>query len=344
MKINSDRQQIDPVNKIEDLLEIILLTYNRSSFLVSTLKQLQDSPFAPCRITVLDNCSTDDTRDVCLKASELFANLHIVTHRVNIGGNANYLRAVEISESLYTWVLCDDDTLHFSDCDDLLQTLATGSFDLLEVGSTARQAWEAGSATTTQEALKRGSQYFLGLSFMPAVIFKTALFDADCIAVGYNLIQSWYPHFALLNKALKINSPIYFAKNPLVVRNNVNESTFSPLSWYANWVSSCSCIENPAFRKEAIRQSTQLRGYFKSLAFWIAIEKHHDPSRFWNKITTIFLGYCYWWRPLLILFLPVMLVPIPYNLLVWARDLVYRFMQVPKEEVPPLMINDRNSG
>lgn len=322
----------------------MLLTYNRSQLLTKIIAQLAIGPFSELKITVLDNSSTDSTREICQEFYDVLENFRVITHRVNIGGNANYLRAVELSTSTYTWVLCDDDTLDFSETDDLLQALATEKFDLLEVGSTTRQPWEAGLTTTTREALRRGSKYFLGLSFMPAVIFRTSLFDADCFCQGYNLVRSWYPHFALLNKALRIDAPIYFTKHPLVVRNDVNESTFSPLSWYASWVNSCSFIEDPILRFEAIRQATHLRGYFKSLAFWIAIEKHHDPSRFWEKIATIFMGYSHSQRPLFLLFLPVMLIPLPFSLLVWARNLVYRLMRVPKEEIPPIAINDRNQS
>lgn len=328
----------------EGLLEIIVITYNRSNFLARTLDQLKNSFFCGCKITVLDNCSTDDTAAVCTVYSSSFPRFYFVSHPKNIGGNANYLRAAEISLSTYTWVLCDDDSLKFNDADDLLRALESEKFDLLEVGSTVRQPWEAGLATTTKEAVHRGCQYFLGLSFMPAVIFRTSLFDAACMSEGYDLVRSWYPHFALLIKALRIDASIYFAKQPLIKRNNVNESTFSPLSWYANWVNSCSFIVDSKLRKEAIRQATLRRGYFKSLAFWIAIEKHHDPSRFWEKITTIFVGYRGRQRLVLLFFIPIMLIPLPFTLLVSLRNLVYLVMRVPKDEIPPIVINTRNNG
>lgn len=323
-------------------LEIVIITYNRAPFLQRTLEQLCSSPFAYFKITVLNNVSTDNTLEICQRFTGCLQDFRVVTHRVNIGGNANYLRAVELSESVYTWVLCDDDMLDFSSADDLLSALESEKFDLLEVGSTARQPWEAGLTTTTQESLRLGSKYFLGLSFMPAVIFRTSLFDSTCLCQGYDLIKTWYPHFALLNKGLAIDARIYFAKHPLVIRNDINESTFSPLSWYANWVSSCSYIADPGFRNDAIRQATELRGYFRSLAFWIAIEKHHDPKQFWDKMAAIFVGYPNRQRPLLLLFLPLMLVPLPLSMLVWARDLIYRLMRVPKEKIPSLVINTRD--
>lgn len=323
-------------------LEIVIITYNRCGFLESTLDQLAAGPFASCKITVLDNASKDATREVCERFQLTLPNLAVITHPVNIGGNANYLRAVEAPRSTYAWVLCDDDTLDYTGVDDVLRALESEQFDLIEVGSTARQPWEAGAATTTQEALRRGSKYFFGLSFMPAVIFRTSLFDSACLCQGYDLVRTWFPHFALLNKGLAEDARIYFAKHPLVIRNDVNESTFSPLSWYANWVSSCSYIADPKFRRDAIRQATELRGYFRSLAFWIAIEKHYDPARFWEKMLAILIGYCPRQRLFLLLFLPLMLVPVPFSFLVRARSLVYWMMRVPKEEIPPVVLNNRD--
>ena len=47
-----------------DNLEIIVITYNRAELLGTTLDRLAASPFSTCRITVLNNASTDHTQQV----------------------------------------------------------------------------------------------------------------------------------------------------------------------------------------------------------------------------------------------------------------------------------------
>ena len=74
---------------LEDLLELILITYNRDSYLDKTLEQLLDSPFKNCKITILDNCSPDNTPEICKKYVGKFPNMIIKRHNINIGGNAN---------------------------------------------------------------------------------------------------------------------------------------------------------------------------------------------------------------------------------------------------------------
>ena len=49
---------------------------------------------------MLDNHSTDDTRNVVLNYSK-HSNLKLVTNVLNIGGNANILRAIEYATKLF---------------------------------------------------------------------------------------------------------------------------------------------------------------------------------------------------------------------------------------------------
>ena len=80
-----------------DNLEIIVITYNRAELLGTTLDRLAASPFSTCRITVLNNASTDHTQQVVWQKQSLFTNLRLVSNVVNIGGDANILRAVELA-------------------------------------------------------------------------------------------------------------------------------------------------------------------------------------------------------------------------------------------------------
>ena len=120
---------------IEEKLEIVLITYNRYKDLNNTLKQFYDGPFSDCKFTILDNCSDDKTKEICEKYQNLFPNINIIRHLKNIGGNANILRAVETSTSLYTWVICDDDSYDFSECQDIINAINSGKYDLISPGS-----------------------------------------------------------------------------------------------------------------------------------------------------------------------------------------------------------------
>ena len=59
----------------------------------------------------------------------------IVRHPKNIGANPNILRAVETSNSIYTWIICDDDFYDFSDCLDIIDAINSEKFDLISPGT-----------------------------------------------------------------------------------------------------------------------------------------------------------------------------------------------------------------
>src|SRR4051812_28649789 len=119
---------------LADDLAIMVFTYNRADNLRRTLEQLEDSPFAACRITVLDNHSTDHTPDVCRAFEGRFPRYRVIRHRVNIGLGPNYLRGVELSDARYSWILSDDEDFDFSDCSDVIEAIEEGEVDLFSLG------------------------------------------------------------------------------------------------------------------------------------------------------------------------------------------------------------------
>lgn len=321
---------------IEDILEIILITYNRSRFLDKTLGQLKDSPFAKCKITLLDNSSTDDTPEVCRRYAGIFPKYTVIRHKKNIGGNPNYLRAVEMSESLYTWILCDDDDFDFTEISDVINAIESEKYDFIYVGSPNRAEWAKGLKTTSRELIERGTFYHIELTFFPAIIFKTALFDSECIATGYNLVGNLYPPFEFINKSVRDNFKVYVSKKLIVIRNDINISTYSPLFGYTAWINCCRTIPDKKLRKRTIDQATSLRGFYKSLAFWIAFEKIYNPQDFYMKLVDIILTFSWRQRIKLLLLLPLFFIPIPKSLLLFARRIVYKLLNI--KDIPPVEI------
>lgn len=265
---------------IEEKLEIILITYNRSKDLENTLKQLLKSPFINCKLTVLDNCSDDETPQICSKYQELFPNINIIRHKLNIGANPNYLRAVETSNSAYTWILCDDDSYDFSDCSDVIDDINSEKSDVIIVTSHFQHGWERGLKTTSKELIERGSRYYHTLSFMPAIIFRTDLYDSNCIHKGYFNVHNLYPHFELINKSVEEDFTVYVSKKEIVKNIDNHHPGFPLLHSTLGWMTSCMVIKDKKIRRQTI--------YFKEsyLAiieyFWviILIEKFNDRKIF----------------------------------------------------------------
>ncbi|MBE5918046.1 MAG: glycosyltransferase [Pseudobutyrivibrio ruminis] len=95
-----------------DDLEIFILTYNRSSFLTRALDSFLNQVAGLPLITVMDNCSTDDTEIVVKSFQEKSSNIRYYKHSKNVGGIGNLERARLLANKKYVCFFHDDDVAH----------------------------------------------------------------------------------------------------------------------------------------------------------------------------------------------------------------------------------------
>lgn len=277
---------------IKDKLEIVIITYNRYKDLDNTLEQFLYSPFSGCEITILDNCSNDKTPEICGKYLNLYPKMNIIRHKKNIGGNANILRAVETSNSLYTWIICDDDNYDFSECKDIINAVDSEKFDLISPGSQGEQKWERGLSTSVKKLVEKGSNYFIARSFVPGIIFKTELFDSICLVNGYANIHNLFPHFPFANKSLENNFTIYISKKNIINIGKHNTPSYSGLIFIACWINSCSMIKNKQTRNDTVYSLKWNNGsILKIILFYIALDKMMKDKEFSKNISFIIFAF-----------------------------------------------------
>jgi len=201
---------------LEDNLSIVIATYNHSNLLESTLKALLSSPVRDCRITVLNNKSTDNTLQVCQKYIEKFSNFGVYTQPVNLGGGSeNYMHAIEFCETEYIWHLADDDLYDFSCFDDVKEAIISKKYDVIQVGAHGDEKWDWGIEGTPKELCDKGYNYFRASSFLPCDIIRYS-FYTRYIKEAYAAISLWYPHMASLIAAYKENANVYLSKHRVV--------------------------------------------------------------------------------------------------------------------------------
>jgi glycosyltransferase involved in cell wall biosynthesis len=272
---------------IEERLYLAVITYNRADRLEQTLNTLATSPFRNCHIAVLDNCSTDRTPEVCRELAAILPNLRIVRHIKNIGASPNYLRALELSTSDYTWILGDDDHLDFSDSQDVIDALERRQVDLVSVGSPAQGPAERGVNASSWDLIQQGTRFFSTFTFITGVIFRTSLFDSRCVFEGYRNVHNLYPHFPFICKAVAERFSTYSSKQWIVTRDQVEENHLSYLSWLKVWVYSCAMIEDRQLRRKAICDFSEQTLHPRMLAFSVARSAALGRSLPWRDICAI---------------------------------------------------------
>lgn len=297
---------------LEDKLEICVITYNRCKPLDSTLEQLSRSPFARCRVTVLDNASTDDTPEVCARRQKEFRDLRVVRHARNIGLSGNYLRAVEVSSSAYTWIVCDDDIFDFSECDDVIEAVESEEFDWIFVGEPSRQGWPSGQAARVRDLWKRGLPLFFTHTHVPSLIFRTETFDSACMTLGYHNAPTSYPHIPYLLRGLEQNFSEYISRRAIPMRDT-GATAFGGTRFLAAAFTSALCIPDKYLRRRCIYGSglrdRRNRRWLRDIAFAIVMDKATGAPNVGRHYAQMVLACTGEQRQRLLLLAPLVVVP-----------------------------------
>jgi glycosyltransferase involved in cell wall biosynthesis len=281
---------------IEDQLEIFIFTYQRAQLLGRTLEQLAESPFQNCHITVMDNASTDTTRQICAELKQKLPNLKAEHRRKNVGCSANYLLCAEWAQKPYTWILCDDDEFDFSDCSDWIERLKNQDVDLISIGIEGHQM-PSGVTESARKLALEVPDYFLCHCFVPSMIFRTELFSSQLITAGYHNAETDYPHFPFVAATAVQGWKMYVTQRKVI--NKGTNAGYAPARPLTGWLKSCAKIEDREIRSKAISEVCGGLRWIKNMLYVIAMEKRHDAPHFrrdWKALKesswklSIFLG------------------------------------------------------
>jgi len=203
-------------------LELILITFNRKERLEKTLKQLfaENSPVRNFDITVLDNCSTDSTSELCHEYAEKHRNIKYIRHEKNIGGNANIARAFEIASKEYVWVLCDDDKYDFSIWPEIASAVNSSEYDMIFTCLDVNRHYPNPNFV----------QIAYLAAFVPGCIYKAERITNDVMQNMYGNINTWYPQVQLSLDILFNNGGKYYIPKKSLVLRGMEDSFSSALS------------------------------------------------------------------------------------------------------------------
>lgn len=236
-----------------NLLEIILITYNRKKNLQNTFERLlaSDSPIKDLQITVLDNNSTDGSSDLIQEYCIKYPNIKHIRHNKNIGGNANITRAFEIATKKYLWILCDDDEYNWDNWQEV-EVAIENDVDAIVVANYNNPK------SSISNLVKQ-------LTFVPAAIYKTSnITDTVLINAAYN-ISNLFPHLSIVCYLINNNKKIYICDNCSVVMvENVEDASYTrgcdknvhPYSreilWSVGYINSVQMIKDKKIQNELI--------------------------------------------------------------------------------------------
>lgn len=107
------------VTEEQPLVSIIVITYNSAKYVLETLESARAQTYQNIELIVSDDCSTDNTIEVCrdwIEANELrFTRVKLVTTEKNAGVPANCNRGINVATGEWVRLIAGDDFLK-EDC------------------------------------------------------------------------------------------------------------------------------------------------------------------------------------------------------------------------------------
>lgn len=247
------------VSKSENqLLEPVIITYNRAPLLKKTLQAFFDSGLKNMRVHVLNNASTDDTEEVVKQFQTSWPNLIYHENFYNIGGNANILRAVELSHSIYHWVIGDDDEWCLTNnLNELLNVLQQQTADIIRLGwlaSPESRGVSIAAATLTQnEAL-----FYASVSMISSTIIKRSIIS-KYLPIAYQNIADSYPQLVPIIRAIEeMPVTVYTTSSDLLIHTPSKEPGYfyGDLEWYAGWYRTSRFFQKENAKSKFINEVT----------------------------------------------------------------------------------------
>jgi glycosyltransferase involved in cell wall biosynthesis len=127
------------------LVSIIVITYNSSKFVLETLESAKAQTYQNIELIVSDDCSTDNTLDICRKwldeNASRFVRTELVTTEKNSGIAPNCNRGVRVANGEWVRLIAGDDLLTIDAIEQYLSYYFNNK-DACVIFSTAEKLYE----------------------------------------------------------------------------------------------------------------------------------------------------------------------------------------------------------
>ena len=140
-------------NNKKPLISVLIPTYNYGRFLEEAIDSVLAQTIEDFEILIMDNASTDNTREVVKKYTDKYSFIKFYENDSNIGGNRNWNKLLYVAEGKYIKYLCADDKLK-PDCLKKFVAIMEADDSIQVVSSVSeRYLSEDGTIITTEQHL-----------------------------------------------------------------------------------------------------------------------------------------------------------------------------------------------
>ena len=241
-----------------ELCEPVIISYNRAQELEKTLAAFAVLKDRNLVLHVLDNCSTDQTPTVVAKWQQDWPGLRYHRNTYNIGGNANILRALELTHSAYAWVIGDDDVWHLDHIDEVINVLNAQQADIIRLGWLIAPEFSGKNVLAT-ELFQQESFFFASVSMISATIVRRDVMTRH-LNWAYQNICYAYPQLVPLIRTIQEQPmTVYSVNQPIITHTPSQEPGYfvGDLEWYVAWFRTARFFKDFRQKKAFIAESVR---------------------------------------------------------------------------------------
>lgn len=320
------------------LVEPVLITYNRSAKLFETLNAFYSAGWGDKVFHVLDNASTDETMEIVSSFQQTWSNLRYHRNTWNIGGNANIMRALEIAQSEYHWVIGDDDAWLFEGATELDFVLSEKRADIIRLGWLVEDA-ARGNYILAKDLACSEMLFFSSTSMISATIIRRSLVTQS-LPEGYQNIGNSFPQLVAVMHGSESDAVVYSLSQDYMKHTPSTEPGyfFGDLELYASWYATARYLKQASLKESFLREISYLmtmnrRGFFKQLTWFakVALNAKGMGVPQWQYLLSM-LGYGKGARaPVVVALLAYAIMP--GGLARWLRLLYRKMNGMPMVEI-----------
>lgn len=314
-----------------DLCEPVIITFNRAHELEKTLAAFAALQDRHIILHVLDNCSTDQTASVVSKWQQDWPGLRYHRNAYNIGGNANILRALELTSSAYSWVIGDDDVWHLEHIEDVIVALHAQQADIIRLGWLIAPEF-AGKTTLATELFQKENFFFASVSMISATIVRRSLMTRHLNWAYQNICYS-YPQLVPLIRTLREQPMLVHSLNQAVITHTPSQEPgyfVGDLEWYVAWFRTGRFFKTRQDKKAFIGESVGYmirpqQGKVRELLWLLKVvvnAKAQGLSQWQYLFELLAIGYG-WRLRMLVLIVMYLFIPKP---LAWGLRRLYFYL------------------
>jgi len=248
LSINFDNKKLEPV----------LITYNRSKELEQTLQKFIASGLTGIKLHVLDNASTDNTALIVMAAQREWPNLIYHCNIYNIGGNANILRALELSNAEYSWIIGDDDAWLFDNLTELIAVIQDGEADIIRLGWLVAQENREKLLKAT-EIVENEKFFFASTSMISATIIRRSLIVSN-LPHAYMAIPDAYPQLVSILRSITKRPMLTYTMSTDLMTHTPSSSPgyyLGDLEWCSSWFRMSRFIDDNKIRQNFVSEAVR---------------------------------------------------------------------------------------